>query len=515
MLIFFSSIPAGLSAGGQKDQEVSPSSGISNNETGGEEQTPPDDQSVYRINNIEVNVEGKTKPFVVKKAGKIRVGTLIYGTNNLDTYIGDKRQFLDNQRVFEEAKLEYILGEPDENHQIPVDLVIFIKDSRNFIAFPAPKYDSNEGFSLSLAGRDFNFLGSMNPFEADIGYERDTDGNNGFVFGFDALVPFELGGFVWTFDFENNFEFMQNTPTYYDNHIGLLMDLPFKETTFTFGLYESIFVNEENEDRDKASDGDYFKDGWYLNTLALARWNIPTGLQVSRFGELEYTPEVDFSINYRPGGDIGDSRRGFETTLKQYLGFGDVNWIGNFRQGLVAAIESSNTYNFFSSDWDNELFLTGIYHEVFTLYTGFSGRIRWAQWFNEYYDEAGDAIRGIPDKKLCADYMLSFNLQESFLLFRFMPSIWFNNPKLRIMNFEEHITPFIDMALVQDPVNNRSFNFEDMVVTAGIELTTYPFAFRTAYFRVSFGVDLREFIETGKWPDGDHRELYVGLGHYF
>ena len=383
------------------------------------------------------------------------------------------------------------------------------------VAVPAPTYDSNEGFNLSLSGRDFNFLGTLNPLKVDIGYELDNHSNHSFLFAADLMFPFELWGHIWTLDFDNSFKFSQTEPIYYGNDIGLLVDFPFKETTLTLGAYESIYVNEENEDRYKASEGFYFKDVWYLNTEVLARWEIPTGYEVYTFGELVYTPEINFSINYRPGGDIGPSRRGFEMGTKQFLGFGEAKWKGDFREGLIAEIQNNDLYNFYTGKWDNELFVTGIYHRIFKPWLGISGRIRWAQWFNEYYDDAGDMLRGIPDELLSADYMLSINLEVPMKLFSFKPSEWFNKPKLRIINFVEHITPFVDIALVKDPINHRSFGFEDMAVTVGLELTTYPEYFKSAYFRVSLGIDLKEVIRTGKLPDEYHRELFVGLGHFF
>ncbi len=509
-VFFLLLVPALLFAGGQK-----------------EDSAYPEDQTVYRINNIDIQVDGKTKPFAIKAAGNIISGTIIYGSENLETYIAEKKQFLINLRTFEESNLEYTLGEADEHNQIPVDMFISVKDTSNLIIIPYPEYDSNEGFSLSLSTRDYNFFGTLAPLELDVGYELDTEQNSGFILESELLLPFELWGYIWTLDFANNLQYKENAPVYYDNHIGLLMDVPLNRTSLTFGLYESVSINEEfnpavlppeeTNKHDKAAGGKDSRNIWYMNTTGLVRWNIPTGLEVFDFGELTYTPELDFSINYRPdGGDIGDSRRrGFEMSMKQTLDFGKVDWEGNFREGLTAFIHNSNTYNFRSGNWNNALFVTGIYHKIFTDYTAFSGRIRWAQWFQNAYNSAGYILRGIPDENAAADFMLSINLQEAFYLFRFLPSKWFNNPKLRFFDFEQHITPFIDAALVQDPLHKRSFSFDDMLFAAGVEFTMYPFHFNSAYLRISFGVDMRELIKTGSFPDDKHRELYVGMGHYF
>jgi hypothetical protein len=477
----------------------------------------PEDQTVYIINDVDIQVEGQTKPFAIEYAADIQSGTLILGKKNLEAYIAEKNQILASLRTFDELIMTYDVNEANEYHQIPVTIFISVKDTSNFILYPSPKYDSNKGLTLELSAHHFNFLGTLNRLNLSAGYARDTKGNNGALLESDLLLPFLLGRHVWTLDFANSLQYMQNSPVFYQNDIGLLTDIPYKKTTLSFGLYESLYVNEKNDERDKAAEGDFFRDVWYLNTTALARWNIPTGIDVFGLGELEYTPELNFGINYRPGGDIGNSRRGFEITMRQTLGFGQLNWDGNFRTGTIASIENNNTYNFYSGNWDNQFLATGIYHKKFTDYTGISLKVRWAQWFQRYYNNAGDVIRGVPDENLAADFMLSVNLQESFRMFNFMPSIWFNNPSLRIMNFEAQIAPFIDLALVQDPLHLRSFNIDEMIVTAGFELTAYPFYFQSSFFRLSLGVDVRKMVKTGLnvLSDGNYRELYIGVGHYF
>ncbi|MDL2228776.1 hypothetical protein LJC14_00835, partial [Treponema sp. OttesenSCG-928-L16] len=146
---------------------------------------------------------------------------------------------------------------------------------------------------------------------------------------------------------------------------------------------------------------------------------------------------------------------------------------------------------------------------------GVSGRLRYKQWFNEAYDDGGDIIRGIRDNKIVADYMLSLNIDLPFRLFRFMPSIWFGKPWMRVFNFEMHLSPFFDIVLVKDEVNGRDFSFEDSLLGGGLEVIVFPLMWRSFYIRASLGYDLREAWEIKRPPSGTKREIYIGIGHHY
>jgi hypothetical protein len=121
-------------------------------------------------------------------------------------------------------------------------------------------------------------------------------------------------------------------------------------------------------------------------------------------------------------------------------------------------------------------------------------------------------IRGILDKKLCADYMLSLNLDFPLRVLQFVPSQWFNTSWLRLFNFDLHFSPFFDIALLHDPVNNTEF-WSKPAMGAGFEIIVFPHFFRSFYLRVSFGYDVASTIEAGKLNKWD--ELFIGIGHYF
>jgi hypothetical protein len=112
------------------------------------------------------------------------------------------------------------------------------------------------------------------------------------------------------------------------------------------------------------------------------------------------------------------------------------------------------------------------------------------------YNYGGDALRGVIDKDVLTDLMLSLNLDFPFKVFLFRPSEWFNNKKLEFFNFDVHLSPVIDTALYNNTSTTDNF-FENMLVSAGIEAIIYPYKFRSFYFRISFGRMIKGNIETG------------------
>jgi hypothetical protein len=131
--------------------------------------------------------------------------------------------------------------------------------------------------------------------------------------------------------------------------------------------------------------------------------------------------------------------------------------------------------------------------------------------FDDYTDSGGDVVRGIKDNDIIADYMFSLNLDFTFKLLRFRPSVWFKNDKWRIINFDLHVAPFIDMALFNNPKTQEPFSFENMLIGGGIEVIVYPLSFRSLFLRASVGLG----VKTADLHAGISREFFIGTElHY-
>jgi hypothetical protein len=489
---------------------------------------PPDEDRLYVITAFEFDITGRTRPFALMRKGEFKEGERIQGDTNLERYIGDKTQMLTNQRVLKDnVEISYSVGEEEPDGTFPVTLTIKVEDTWNLIALPYPKYNSNTGFELYIKARDYNFLGTMNPLRVDLGYHYDEKERSSFHIGIYSNTPFKALGYDWNIIFDNFFSYRPEVeePFYYQNITGLTMELPFYATTFTFGFEESFNVNEENADRYKEKYGD-FQNGLYMASKLYTSWKIPTGIDVGQYGELTYTPQISATFNHEmPKWPLDEFRKGPFLGFNHSLGFEKIDWHSNYRKGLSVSLYNSYSYNFYRLRNDEEPLsvsfrVGGTGHFIIADWFGISSRLQYRQWFYhdpEYYEQAGDYLRGIADKAICADYMLSLNMDFPLRVLLFTPSKWFNKKKLSFFDFEFHISPVIDMALYNDPKAKTSFNPKNIAVAGGIEFIVFPAFMRNLYACLSIAVNLREFADTRpiKFPDGNNREITFGIGHFY
>jgi hypothetical protein len=481
-------------------------------------QEEPRDNSVYIIDSFIFNIKGITRPDALLRKGYLKTGEEITGLSELEKYIQEKTQLLYNERVLDSVSIDYIIGQQNDDGKFPVEVIITTKDTWNIVAIPRPRYSSNTGFDITLKARDYNFLGTMSPLRIDLGYANNENRQNSFFFMFDSNIPFSAYGLNWNIKFLNNFSFRPDTeqPYFFGNITGLSVEFPVSFTTITVGLNESFTLNEENNDINKPEYGN-FQDGFYMSTNPYVSWKIPIGIDAGNYGEIVLTPGVSAVFPHEfPRWPLDEIRKGPILLFSQNLGFNRIDWIGNFRKGLDISVDNSLDYNFFNAkngknSWSEKLIFSGIGHFKFTDFLGVSTNLMYRQWiFYDYgYTLAGDALRGVIDKDIFADFMLSLNLDLSFRILKFTPSVWFNRPKLRVINFELFLSPFIDMAVYHDPKNKTDFNIRNTVVTGGLETVIFPEFFRSLFLRVSVGRKIKNN------QNDSNMEIYIGTDFFY
>ena len=485
------------------------------------------DAALYVIEDFEFDVKGRSRPDAIIRSIELKKGEQIRGMANLERYIQDKTQMLINQRILKDnAEIDYAIGEKRPDGSSPVTLLIKVEDSWNIIALPRPKYSTNTGFELVIKARDYNFLGTMIPLRIDLGYFYNENHKNSFSFEIDSSMPFKAFGYDWNFSFINLFEYRPEVdePFYFKNITGLSMELPFYRTTFTFGFEESLNLNEENSSRDQLATGKEFQTGVYMSTKLFTSWKIPTGLEVFQFGELTYTPEISATFNHELNSPLQDVRQGPFMRFQHTLGFEKVDWHANYREGLSVSANNSFIYDFFRKENNDEplsitFTINGTGHYIVSDFFAVSSRLMYRHWFYHdppFNDQAADAIRGIADKAIDADYMLSLNMDFPFRVLLFMPSDWFKNRKLRFFDFELQISPVVDLSLYHNP-EKPSFSAENFTASGGLEFIAFPFFMRNLFIRLCFAYNLKEFINSRplRLPGGENYEIVFTLGHHY
>ena len=488
-----------------------------------------DDSTLYVITGYKYNVKGRSSPIALQykliEHGEYREGETITGKTNLEKYISDITQIYINQRVLKNnVEVSYSAGGRNEAGAYPVTIIINVEDSFNIIAIPRP-YFKNDEFDITIKARDYNFLGTMNPLRIDLGYNYNENKEQSYLFGVFTDIPFKAFGYYWTVTFDNTLQYRVDAPFYYQNTTGLSVELPFRSTTFYLGFSEKIFLNEENSDWTEGADYGPCQDGLYMSSNMSLSWRIPTGLTVPGFGELAYTPGITATINHElPKWPLDYFRKGPFINFIHSLGFGKIDWHENYREGLSVSLSNVYSYDFYRTLNSISLNFTGIGHYIVSEFFAISSRFMYQYWYSsEETSEVGYTgayMRGIADKSNIAYQMFLLNLDLPFRLFVFTPSKWFNNRKLSLFDFEMHASPVIDLALYYPKSfqKGRTIYYPGQIAaTGGLEVVVFPLFMRNLYMRFGFAVNIKEFLTTRPFsvPDGDNREIYLIMEHFF
>jgi hypothetical protein len=366
----------------------------------------------------------------------------------------------------------------------------------------------------------------MNPLRIDLGYNYNEDKRHSFLFGVFYSTPFKAFGYYWNFDFDNTVQYRVDAPVYYQNTTGLSMELPFRATTFTFGFDEKFYLNEENPDWAKDEGYDIYQEGLYMSSRLYVSWKIPTGFMVSRFGELTYTPVISSTFNHElPQWPLDDFRRGPFLNFRHSLGFEKIDWHANYREGLSFSVGNSYQYDLNNKYNDISLSFTGIGHYIVSDFFAVSSRLIYRYWYSSSKLREGEYasyyLRGVADKSITAYQMFALNMDFPFRLFVFTPSEWFNTRKLSFFDFEMHASPIIDLALYYQKsfaADGKTLYYPGKIAaTGGLEFVVFPAFMRNLYVRIGFAVNVKEFLTARpiRLPDGDDREIYIIMGHFY
>ncbi len=459
-----------------------------------------ENENTYIIRKVNYTIDGKTRESVLSHYLNIKPGQRFNSKEEFNTFLDDKLQMIKNQRTLAGGYInpEYTV-DPQDSGKILVDLDIFVKDTWNYLLLPYANYDSNDGLLVSLRGRNYNFLGSMNKLTWNMDYLLNTSGESEYSVNGGFVLPFYLWDYNWKFSLDEDITVSPDEPLSIYTKAGISLDIPLDSLTWKASVDQSYYLNE---------DGEEDADGYYMRTSARFGSSIPTGLELPWMGEISYNPGIITSYAYKPFDTLSEERKGYELGVEHGFSAGRVNWIGNFRDGTCFSADQNLRYNFTRKLWLSNMDFELQLHKSFG-WGEFSSRLKGFYLYHDTEEEIGDPIRGILNDRLNGNAAFFLNLDFPVKMW-----IWFLDRW-----FEGHISPFFDYALVKP--DGGSFSFNDGWYGAGIEGFAFLKAARSIYLRISLGVDL-EAVLNGALPgdpsprDGESiYELFIGLGHHY
>ena len=453
----------------------------------------------YRISSDRsYHIDGVTQRYILDHYLEFDEKRVFATRAELEEYIKGKEQDLLNQRIFHSGSIEYEIrekaGEPDM-----VLLDIYVQDTMNYVVLPYGKYDSNEGLLVSLRGRHYNFLGSMQPLEVNLDYWYTEDEESEVSLNSAFSMPFRLWGREWVFDLSEDLVYKQTEPFELNLGTDLGVYLPFWGVRWKLKYSNDYYLNK---------DGSEDEDGYYLKSGLSFGGSVPTGLTIDG-SEVKYSPSVSTSVAYKLGEEISEDRRGPDSTFSHSLKFGRVNWVENFRNGYSFKVSNSNSYNYYFDDWDHDI-ETEIEGHLAGTHIGLDSRVKGFYLIDDLDSNVGGPIRGVMNDRIDdVEAGAYLNLDMPFSMWIWFMSRWFT----------AQLSPFFDAGYFQYAGDEEGW--DPLWYGAGLEGFAYLRSSRSVYLRVSFGVDLQAMLEgcglsdPAPRDDGQRWELYIGLGHHY
>lgn len=496
----------------------------------------------YQIKSVDYSSEaafgfGKTNGYALERKVEVDKKRIFEDEEHFLRYMHDYKQRLYNTRVFSDVKIDYTYDEPDENGIRKVSIFVSTKDSIHILAVPYPKYDSNNGFSFKLKGKDNNFLGSLNDMSAEINFSlkdsnsEDSKNKLGLAFAYDH--PFKAGRFyaTWINAYSFSYNFDKSSPEW-DAKSGLKLELPFYKYSFVWEFDQSFIKNLEYT---KFDDDTYFKEYFCFSVPIILK-------KIDNWGNVTYTPSTSFTYNWDFDG-INKMNTDLSSPIiaaGHSISTERINWAYNLRKGL--SLSAGNSYSF---NTQRGIFTPSINTEVKAFHTVYLdwqddvlARFGFAADFYAFYDiqdphgkyimvngtNIGSRLRGIRDDLKYEDTNSKMcNVISAFVLNLDMPihffSTAFETKVLNKLNVDVQVSPFVDIALTHNKITDRWFDPRDGFYCGGLEVLVYPLKWSGFVVRISAGIDLARTVLKklkmpieNSWRSGSKYELSIGLG---
>lgn len=496
----------------------------------------------YQIKDVEYNSKGAfgvgtTNSYALEQKVEINKKRIFDNEEAFLKYKDDYIQRLKNTRVFHKVEVDYSYSEADENDVKMVTLFVNTEDAIHILAVPYPKYDSNNGFSFKLKGKDNNFLGSLNEMSAEINFSikdsNSEDSKNKIGLGMSYDHPFRAGKFNATLINSHSFSynFDASSPEW-DAKTGLRLSLPFKKHNLVWEFDQSFI---KNLDYTKYGDDLYFTE--YFN------FSVPITLkEIDGWGKVFYTPTTSFTYNWDFDGinELNSALSSPSIGVGHSLSTSRINWNDLLRNGLSFSLSNTFAYNtqrnvfmpvvsteiqafksIYFSDMDEVFSRMGFAADFYAFINIEDPHGKYIMYNGS---NIGSRLRGIRDdlKYDGTDFKMC-NVISAFVLNLDMPihffTTAFETKILNKLNVDVQISPFIDIALTHNKITDRWYDPRDGFYCGGLEVLIYPLKWSGFVVRASAGIDLaRTVLKKLKmpinddWRQGSKYEISIGLG---
>lgn len=528
----------------------------------------------FQITSVKYELEGQTRVSALKEMLKIDQQTVFKNRKEFDDYISWVRAEFDGFRVFSYTEVQVFYGTKDTQSGItPVELLLKAKDGNNKIVVPFPKYTSANGLKITFKARNYNFMGTMQMFDLNFGYnyytaEKPTIKH---ILSVDTGFTVPIKAFGHDINWNNNIEVSKvfidkdkeaskafKPSLTYSTSLGIWSQIDKKSSisfspsaymNFTaegnlyFGFGQSTSYSRRLTDIASLSlyfsqnfhhNPGYKYDTNYINNSIGASLPITVG-RIPNFNSVTWTPSVNFSWNWDTEAlkqdptssnktDMIDASglKGPTITFSHSIGSGKVERIGNYRKGFTFSLGQSWTYNLHTKtvpmpvfSLNTQMFLPAdriaLYNRTFWYFNMGGG----SSTFSGY-------MRGIRDTDAFAsDNVVVFNFDVPMRLIQTDWVAWGFPSWMRKIDFEVIVSPFVDVALGHNMYTNTNFLIADGYYSGGIEILGYPTHMRSVIGRISVGLDLARTVLPGRivhknWrPNVSKYELFLGLGVFY
>jgi len=490
----------------------------------------------YVLVGVECHITGFVLEPALLSYLAVEEGRVFRDLPSLESYAGDINRRLRNNRVFDLASSVTLrlLDAPADGGPRPAELVVDARTSTTAVVVPFPKYNSDDGLSVAVRFKDFNFLGSLETVTANFDYFFADDS---FELGGDFALPFGLAGGDWRFSTDFDLLWEDGKPDL-DGSVSLSSTYGLAGLGKGWTLKPAISYTYDRDDQDHELSA---SAGIAYSFTALIPWTLSANASYVYYYLDHGDPYLSGSLAAQSSVVLGDTGflgpltcsfsigpfvqsslpsfdlRNVGYTATQSLAAGRIDWIGNFRKGAGFSFSATYTYNGIAEQhqdrYDLAFSLNARFFQPFCQVAGLNLRIL-GRWFADWtlLGDAGDfdwddEFRGMKDT-LRGDLGMVVNLEFPLDLAQ---GRFFG---IEFLSSEVFLNPFLDLGFVRTDPAQAVLDPGQEILCGGAEIIVFPDKARAFSYRLSAGYDLLDLFET-KTIALSGLELWLGLGLHF